>query len=266
MKQDVVLAFLGIILTVLVLTRVREKYTYTDRNKIHQLFTGAGYTGTTLDNIRKYLIKVIINELEDDTANKLSNVNLLVDTLNTGRTNQWAHYATVSELDTMFETAYTSGESGLTARDRMVLRAIALPGIDMTVDSILAPITYTSEGVPDFSTTIINESGKTSKEMLLFCFKIVDKLLNERNPSDGSGVPWTPEIINYINSYIPNSFTPKYDINNLTELNQTFEPMTIGDIPAKGIWLHKAVTLGPAYIANLAENKWRLDLDWTPPA
>lgn len=266
MKQDIVLAFLGIILTVLILTRVREKYTTADRTKIYTLFTSAGYTGTVLDNMRKYLIKVIINELEDDSANKLSNVNLLVDTLNTGRTNPWTHYSTVNEFDTMLETAYTSGDSGLTARDRMVLRAIASPGIDMTLENLLAPITYTSEGVPDFSTTIINESGKTSKEMLLFCFKIIDKLMNERTPSAGTGVPWTPEIVDYINSYIPNSFTPKYDRNNPTELNRTFEPMSLSDVPTKGIWLWKAITLGPAYIANLAENKWRLDLDWTPPA
>jgi hypothetical protein len=227
------------------------------------MFTAAGYTGVTRDNMRRYLIKLIINELENDTTNQLSNVNLLVDTLNTGRTNQWAHYTTVSELDTMFETAYTSGESGLTARDRMVLRAIASPGIEMTNESLLAPITYTSESVPDFATTIINESGKTSKEMILFCFKIIDKLFNE--PA-GGGVPWTPEIIDYINSYIPNSFAPKYDINNTSELDQTFNTRSLSDVPAKGIWLLKAMTLGPAYLAKIAENKWRLDLDWTPPA
>lgn len=264
MKQDIVLAFLTIILTVLILVRVREKYTTTDLDKFRNVFSQ--YTGDTRDNIQKYIIKTIISELDNDTPNKLSNVNLLIDSLNTGRTNPWTHYSTVNDFDMMLETAYTSGESGLTDRDRMVLRAIAWPGVDISTSNPLAPLTYTSEGVPDFATTIINESGKTSKEMLLFCFKIVDKLMNERNPSAGTGVPWTPEIVDYINSYLPNSFTPKYDRNNPSELNLVFQRTPLSDIPTKGIWLWKAITLGPAYIANLAENKWRLDLNWTPPA
>jgi hypothetical protein len=260
MNQGIVLAFLSVIVIVIISLSVREKYTPAVIEKIHQVFS---QTGESRDNLRKYLIKVIINELENDMTNKLSNVNLLVDTLNTGRTNPWTHYASVNDFDTMLESAYTSGESGLSDRDRMVLRAIALPGIDMTIENILYPITYTSEDVPDFSTTIITESGKTSKEMLLFCFKIVDMLANSRESE--TLVPWTPETIDYINSYIPDSFGPKFNRNDPAEFEKTFGARSVDEIDAKSKWLWKAVTLGPAYIAKLAENRWRLDLDWKPP-
>ena len=260
MKQDIVLAFLTIILTVLILARVREKYTRTDLDKFYGAFPVSQYNGITRDNLRKYSIQVIINELENDTTNKLSNVNLLVDTLNTGRTSQWAHYSTIDDFDTMLETAYTSGESGLTARDRMVIRAIASPGLDFTINSSLGTITYESEGVPDFATTIINESGKTSKEMLLFCFKTLEKIY--QNVSATTVNPFIPEVIDYINSYIPDSFTPKYDRNNSAAFIASLQP----PLNAKTTWLVKALTIGPAYIAGLAETKWRLDLDWRPPA
>jgi len=257
MKQDVALAFLCIILTVLILARVREKYTPADRNKVHDLFVS--YTGTTRDNLQAYLITVIMNEILEDPVSKLSNVNLLVDTLNIGRTNPWTHYPTVNDLDTMFETAYTSGESGLTARDRMILRAMTWPAIDISTSNPFVPLTYTSENVPDFAATIITESGKSAREMLMFCYVCIALL-----QAGGTGV-MTPEIIDYINSYLPDKFAPKYD----TTYTGTFgsildQPMASMDDKTK--WLWKALLLGPAYIANLAENKWRLDLDWTPPA
>lgn len=260
MKQDIALSFLTIILTIIILARVREKYTPTDLDKFYGAFPVSQYNGITRDNLRKYSIQVIINELENDTINKLSNVNLLVDTLNTGRTSQWAHYSTIDDFDTMLETAYTSGESGLTARDRLVIRAIASPGLDFTVNSSLGTITYESEGVPDFATTIINESGKTSKEMLLFCFKTLEKIFQNIDATTVN--PFIPEVIDYVNSYIPDSFTPKYDRNNSAAFIASLQP----PLDAKATWLVKSLTLGPAYIAGMAETKWRLDLDWTPPA
>jgi len=258
MKQDIVLTFLGIILTVLILARVREKYTTADRLKVSNLFDS--YTGTTRDSLKAYIVLVIMNEITEDPVSKLSNVNLLVDTLNTGRTNQWTHYSTVNDIDTMLETAYTSGESGLTARDRVILRAMAWPAIDISTSNPFAPLTYTSgENVPDFAATIITESGNSSREMLLFCYVCISLM-----QAGGTGV-MTPEIIDYINSYLPDKFAPKYDTTYNGTLG-TLLDQPFASMDDKTKWLWKALLLGPAYIANLAENKWRLDLDWTPPA
>jgi len=75
----------------------------------------------------------------------------------------------------------------------------------------------------------------------------------------------TPEIIDYINSYLPDKFAPKYDTTYNGTLG-TLLDQPFASMDDKTKWLWKALLLGPAYIANLAENKWRLDLDWTPPA
>jgi len=255
MKQDIVLTFLGIILTVLILARVREKYTTADRLKVSNLFDS--YTGTTRDSLKAYIVLVIMNEITEDPVSKLSNVNLLVDTLNTGRTNPWTHYSTVNDIDTMLETAYTSGESGLTVRDRMVLRAMAWPAIDISTSNPLAPLTYTSENVPDFAATIISESGNSAREMLMFCYVCISLM------QAGRTAVMTPEIVDFINSFLPDRFSPKYDRNHTGTLGSILDQPSMDD---KTKWLWKALLLGPAYIANLAENKWRLDLDWTPPA
>jgi hypothetical protein len=255
MKQEIAMAFLCLILIGVILVRVRERYTTADAEKLEGIFSG--YTGPNIrDDMKKSIVQTIISELGNDTPNKLSNVNFLVDTLNTGRSNTWSRYSSVEEVDTMFETAFTSGESGMSDRDRMVLRAIALPAIGFTNSQGHGfTITYTSEDVPDYATTIINESGKTSKEMLLFCFKLIEKIFESDT--------WTPDIIDYINSYIPDRFAPKYDRNS----GNAFETSFLSDSPDdKTIWLWKAILLGPAYISKLAENKWKLDLDWTPPA
>jgi len=252
MKPNGVIIAMFIIFFLLILNRYREKYTSTDRDKIHQVLSGYDRI-----NLIKYMNNTIINELENNTTGKLSNVNLLVDTLSTGRSTPWAHYTTVEEFDTMLATAWKpAGESALSSRDRMVLRAIAMPGIDFTVDTPLNPITYTNEYVPDFSADIIRESGRSARDMLLFCFKAIEKIYNNQT----SGM--TPEVVDFLNSYLPDTFSPKFDRNNIASVNDAFEGRT--GLDAKTIWIFKAMVLGPCYIAQLAENKWRLDLTWRP--
>jgi hypothetical protein len=255
MKHFVTLVAILLVSFILV-QRNHEMYTNDDRQKIHTVFTG--YNAAATANLQKYLMFTILNELDGNTTGKISNVNMLVDTLNIPRTsaNAWTHYETVNDFDTMLETAYNSGESGLSVRDRMVLRAIALPGIDFTIDSPLNPITFTSENVPDYSSNVIQESGKTPKEMLLFCFKTYEILIKAFDTLSGL----TPEAIDYINSYLPDKYAPKFNRDSPTE----FISLLSATDSDKMRWVYKAISLGPAYIARLAETKWKLDLTWTP--
>jgi hypothetical protein len=164
----------------------------------------------------------------------------------------------------MFDTAYTSGESSLGNRDRLILRAFALPGVEFTRSfSMAVPVNYTADGVPDFTNTIISESGKTVKEMLQYCFTITDKLLSARHTVDN---PWTPETIDYINSTIPSKYTQKFNrTGQMAELSAVFNQNTdASQLNDTMIWFIKACMIGPAYLAWLAENKWKLDLTWTP--
>lgn len=255
--KRVVLTLVFILLVVLIWPLRKERYTLSDVGKIDSYFFPR-YPGANGDNIKIYIVKSVLNELDGNRELELSNINMLVDTLNSNGFT-FSHYSNVTELDTMFETAYTSGEPGLGTRDRMILRSFAYPGIDMAVDrnSNLFAITYTSDGVPDYMSTIVSESGKTSKDILKLCFVVIDKLFS----TEMVGNPWTPEIIDYINSLIPDKYAPKFDrTNNMSVMNGvTNETPT----PA-ALWFVKAVTVGPAYLAWLSENKWKLDLNWNP--
>jgi hypothetical protein len=259
MKRVVITSLVITIILILVWFFSRKKETYSDI-QITSLdsFFNNRYRGTNAGNIKKYIVKSILSlDIGNDTSAGLSNINLLVDTLNSNGFT-FTHYTDVNELNTMFDIAYTSGESSLGNRDRVILRAFAWPGIAITREfSRVVPVNYTSDGVPDFTSTIVSESGKTTKEMLQYCFTIIDKLFS----SGDSQNPWTPEVIDYINSTIPSKYTQKFDrTDNMSIMNALNSPTP----NETTIWLIKAMVIGPAYLAWIAENKWRLNLTWTP--
>ena len=253
---------IGLVITIILilvwfLSRKKETYSDIQITSLGSFFRNR-YIGTNGDNIKKYIVKSILSlDIGNDASAGLSNINLLVDTLNSnGYT--FTHYTDVNELNTMFDTAYTSGESSLGNRDRIILRAFAWPGIELTRNfSQAVPVNYTNEGIPDFTSTIVSESGKTTKEMLQYCFTFIDKLFSSGNGQN----PFTPEVIDYINSTIPSKYTQKYDRTDNTSIMDALNSPTFNETT---IWLIKAMLIGPAYIAWLAENKWRLNLTWTP--
>lgn len=258
MKRVAIAGLVIVLVLTLVWFRWSEKY-YT-REQSSNLFSiySTRYKGTDMDNIRKYTIKSILSvDIGDDPSAGVSNVNLLIDTLNSNGFT-FSHFSNVNELNSMFDTAYTSGESGLGTRDRMILRSFASPGIEATSQfSGVITFNYTSDGVPDFTSTIVEESGKTTKEMLQYCFTIVDKLFSNENGQN----PYTPEMIDYINSTIPSKYTQKFDRTDNMSVMNAMSAQSRNDTT---IWFMKALLIGPAYLAWIAENKWRLDLTWSP--
>jgi hypothetical protein len=257
MKRVAIAGLIIVLVLTLVWFRWSEKYTPEQISSLISIYT-TRFRGADMDNIRIYTIKSILGvDIGNDPSAGLSNVNLLIDTLNlNGFT--FTHFSDINELNTMFETAYTSGESGLGTRDRIVLRSFAAPALEITSGfSRVFPLNYTSDGVPDFTSTIVAESGKTTKEMLQYCFTILDKLFSSRNGQN----PYTPEVIDYINSTIPSKYTQKFDrTDNMSIMNAlgSSQPNEME------IWFKKALMIGPAYISWIAENKWRLDLTWSP--
>jgi hypothetical protein len=139
----------------------------------------------------------------------------------------------------------------------MVLRAIAWPALDISIIHPLLSFTYTSDGVPDFTSTLVADSGKSTKDMLMYCFNVLQMLFSSQSGQN----PYTPEVIDYINSTLPSRISPKFDrTDNMSILNAiNTRPETRDE---KSTWFTKALTIGPAYLAWLVENKWRLNLDW----
>lgn len=252
---------LAVLIVVLVLTLIwinrREQYTREQSSNLFSIFHDSTYIGTAGDNLKVYTIKSILGvDIGEDPSIGLSNVNLLVDTLNSNGFT-FTHFSNISELNSMFETAYNSGESGLGNRDRMILRSFAWPAVEITSDfsSPAISLNYTSDGVPDFTSTVVSESGKTTKEMLQYCFTILDKLFSFGD----RGNPWTPEMLDYVNSTIPSKYTPKFDRTDNTSIENALRSPTPNETT---IWFIKALMIGPAYIAWIAENKWKLDPMW----
>ena len=247
-----------VLIMVLIWLNRREQYTNDQITNLASIFTNR-YRGTNRDNLKQYIVKSILGvDIGDDTSIGLSNVNLLVDTLNSNGFT-FTHFSDINELNKMFATAYDSGETGLGTRDRMVLRSFAWPAVDLTRSfSRGVPLNYTSDGVPDFTSTIVSESGKTTKEMLQYCFTVIDKMMSG-DPTTGN--PWTPEVIDYINSTIPSKYTQKFDRTDNTSIETALNSPTPNETT---IWFIKALMIGPAYLAWIAENKWKLDLTWSP--
>jgi len=255
--ERVAIAGLVIVLVLtLVWFRWSEKYTRDQAAALDSSFRDR-YTSVNGDNMKKYIIKSIRSvDIGDDPSAGVSNVNLLVDTLNSNGFT-FTHFSDINELNTMFETAYTSGESGLATRERMVIRSFAWAGVGI-MRELPSGVNYTSDGVPDFTSTIVAESGKTTKEMLQYCFTILDKLFSsDRTLSN----PWTPEVIDYINSTIPSQYTQKFDRTDNMSIQNALRSSTPNETET---WFIKALTIGPAYIAWIAENKWRIDFTWKP--
>jgi len=260
MKRVAITGLIIILVLTLVWFRWSEKYTRDQAAALDSSFRDR-YTSVNGDNLKVYTIKSILGvDIGDDPSIGLSNVNLLVDTLNSNGFT-FTHFSNISELNTMFDTAYTSGESGLGTRDRMILRSFAWPAVEitsqLTSNASVLSLSYTSDGVPDFTSTIVSESGKTTKEMLQYCFTIIDKLFSSGNGQN----PYTPDVIDYINSTIPAKYTQKFDrTDNMSVMNAIQSPSPNDTT----IWFMKALVIGPAYLAWLAENKWKLELTWTP--
>jgi hypothetical protein len=206
-------------------------------------------------DVMKYSSLMFIKEIEEDTTNMLTNANLLLDAINRGRANPYPQY-TLQELDTMTKTVYDSGESTLSTRDRLFLRVLVVYSLSQITD-IPYVITYNSDGVPEYYDTVIKESGKTTKEVLLYAFKLSNMAANSTTDNTLDGLDYT-----YLNSFIPARLSPNY---NATTLAAALTPQTLNTDPLL-VRFVQLFTLGPAYIAKIAETKWKLDLTWTVPA
>ena len=256
MERVAITGLIIILVLTLVWFRWSEKYTRDQANALDSSFRDR-YKSDSRDDMRKYTIKSILSaDIGDDPSAGLSNINLLVDTLNSNGFT-FTHFSDMNEINTMFVTAYTSGESGLATRERMVIRSFSWAGVGI-MEKLPSGVNYTSDGVPDFTSTIVAESGKTTNEMLQYCFTILDKSFNSDRTLNN---PWTPEVIDYINSTIPSQYTQKFDRTDNMSIMNAFRSSTPNDTEK---WFLKALTIGPAYIAWIAENKWRIDFTWKP--
>jgi hypothetical protein len=172
--------------------------------------------------------EILLDELSKNPVFSSAS-NLVSTTLTTN-----PRYYSDTEIENMFSNAYSYGEANLNERDRIFLRQLAFyaNGILKYMDGPLVRGPVTSNGVPEYTSNIIAESGKSTREFLFHSIK------------------------NEINDILPSKFAPYESISNVfTDSNVE-----------RGLWAFKALIIPHAYISWLAENKWNLNTTWKPPS
>jgi len=148
--------------------------------------------------------------------------------------NEYTSYTSDTQIEQLFETAYTQGESGLPEKDRVLLRALALYSTAMLDGYRPGTIDYTSGGLPNYAATVISESGKSTREFLYNMLFASKDTLNNILPQGYS------------------KYTDTDDVYNDTDTNRK-------------AWVMNALTIPWAYITWLAKNKWNLSMTWKSP-
>jgi hypothetical protein len=258
--KDLVFIGLIIIILVLVLNRVMSGYTSQQGQKfIGLLRPDSGIpVGKVFD--------VTIAQLAPSGKESYTIMNEIITSYNPKLVTPLPLFTSESELNQVYTTAFTSGESAFSKdsigdRNRMALRLTAGIPIAMTsvIPSTMLTVTYGPDGKPTYTDEVVQKTGKSINEILTFGMRVLKDYMTQAVPSS-SGPPQPPaSTIQMINDILPSEF-PKYssgaELSN--ETSMTINP------PERVKFFIKAYTIGAVYMAWLAENKWKLDLDWAP--
>jgi hypothetical protein len=244
--QDLTIIVLLITVVLLIIYRTRSLYTSDQLSSLMQ-FSNPYFSPTTLND----LCDMIINQIKGLPV--LTSVNNLISTVNAnGVTPPLVPYTSESQIKTMFESAYANGEASLTRTDRTILRIFSVVGIEFARaawgTASLPTLTYMSDGRPSWADEITRSSGLTVDQTIIKVFELVKNY----SPTPGEqGGP--PGFFTAVNELLPAGVTPfasNEDMKNRMSSDRSDPAVT---------YYIKYVTLGPLYIAWVAENKWRLD-------
>jgi hypothetical protein len=219
-----VLLITGLVcLTLLIVHRRRDFFASSDLSNAipyTDSFTGGLSTISTLG--------FLLNELSKNTV--YPSANALVSAMGT----TFSMYSSDAQIEELFRKAYTDGETGLPERDRLLLREIAYFSSASLENITIGNVnpTYTADGVPDFTNTMISESGKSVRE---FLFSVLSNDYNNILPRGYSRI----------------ADTSTYDVKTDTDQQRM-------------MWIVRATVIPHSYIKWLSENKWKLDMSWKP--
>jgi len=251
--QDVVLILLLVVVLVLLTVRVSSGYTPTQAQQLMSSIPGSA-------GLMPSVVNFYVASLQGQPL--LPYANAVLQQIPTERlVTPLVPYTSESQLQTMFTTAASNGESGLTFTDRVLLRA--LTGIwtnivsSPQVASLGLSVTYDSQGKVSWSDSVLNQTGQTVQQNMLFIFQLVQT---------NAGGAITQEIVDKLNHVLPSNLTPVRDPIDWDTKAQT---LTTSTPDPTMVWFFKYVFVGPAYLAWVAENVYHLDptfVAWNSPA
>jgi hypothetical protein len=251
--QDVVLILLLVVVLVLLTVRVSSGYTPTQAQQLMSSIPGSA-------GLMPSVVNFYVASLQGQPL--LPYANAVLQQIPTERlVTPLVPYTSESQLQTMFTTAASNGESGLTFTDRVLLRALTAIWTNIVsspqVASLGLSVTYDSQGKVSWSDSVLNQTGQTVQQNMLFIFQLVQT---------NAGGAVTQEIVDKLNHVLPSNLTPVRDPIDWDTKAQT---LTTSTPDPTMVWFFKYVFVGPAYLAWVAENVYHLDptfMAWNSPA
>ena len=243
--EDFAIIVLMIVVVILLMYRTQSSYTSDQIRALgSSIPIGQGVSSAIFD--------ILLNELKGMSV--VDSVNALISQLNANGANPpLVPYASDDAIKTMFDTAYKNTESGLTRTDKAVLRAFSQVSWEMARlpwgTSGFTALAYTADGVPVWAADMLAQTGLTVNSSM-------QKVIETAKKFSGGQMQ---DMILAINSLLPSSVTPFASVDDYTlRATATLSPGSTTADPAV-VWFVKFVSIGPLYIAWVAENKWKLD-------
>lgn len=260
--KDVAIIILVIITILLVLNRVVSGYTRDQANKFQGLLSPN--SGIPVGKV----FDVTITQLTPSGNASYTIINEILTSFNTSLATenkpQLPLFTSEAELNQVYKTAFNSSESAFSndsigARNKLALRLTAGAPILMIseIPSTMVTITYGTDGKPSYTDEIVQKSGKPLGEILVFGLKLLKDFHTQMSGAQG-GAAIPASTLQMVNDILPSEYSK---FTSGTELMNEMDNTTNPSERVK--FFSKAYSIGAAYMAWLAENKWKLDLNWT---
>jgi hypothetical protein len=206
---------------------------------------------------------IAINQIEGTNSYELINKYLPTGVMK---------YTSDAELNAVFDNAYTNGEPTGNIRDRTMLHMVIYICTALTdVMPGLGGFDFPINGRVSWTSDIMTDTGKTANEVISLGYKIAKNFLI---PKQYQGIVQVdlPTAFTYINSILPSKFNKYYIPSGslaydspggleLANQDSSLHPENSNRWP----WLCRVSAIGQVYVAYLAKEKWKLDMNWVPP-
>jgi hypothetical protein len=246
--QDVVLVLLVVIIVILLVRKVVSTYAAADTQAFMTGFLDyAGGGGPSAAADLQKVVNFYVASLTDQPL--LPIVNGILSSAPSNVAQPLVPYTSESQLSTMFDNASKNGESGLTFTDRYLLRFLTVMFIAMipSVQSMIGTITWDAQGKPNIANDVLQNNQSIQDNM-----KVIFQLVQSEQ-----GGQVTQDVITKFNSILPSNLTP---FASLQDYQTRGASLHNGGTPDPSmVFLYKYIMVGPAYLAWVAENKYKLD-------
>jgi len=242
--QDVVLVLLVVIIVILLVRKVVSTYTTADAQAFMANF--ARYTGGSPSDIQN-VVNFYLATLNEQPIMPI--VNGILSSAPSNVAQPLVPYTSESQLQTMFGNASKNGESGLAFTDRYLLRFLTVMFIAMvpSVQSIIGTITWDAQGKPNIANDVLQNNQSIQDNM-----KVIFQLVQSEQ-----GGQMTQDVITKYNAILPSNLTPFASVQDFQTRGGSLHN---GGTPDPSmVFIYKYIMVGPAYLAWVAENKYKLD-------